>query len=342
MNWPEHGGQPAAMKKLFRMEKEMDVLDFSANLNPLGPPAWLKDSLVEQLTALPSYPDPHYAKSSSYLARYEGIEEEELLLTNGGAEAVFLAAKYFEGKKAAIIHPAFSEYERACRHYHLDVTEILLSPDNDFRLPMNSLIGMLPDIDVLFLCRPNNPTGTAVPKAEIKMLLEEGLKNDTYLIVDEAFVDFVPSQSLTPMLKKHPNLLLLRSLTKMYTIPGLRLGYMMGNRDVIKVVKEEQIPWSVNGLADAAVPGLLEDKEYVAGTLEWLGEQSGVLRSFFMQHDFYMSPTCANFYLLQDKRNPERTESLFAFLFEHGILARHTHNFKGLDGEFLRLAVRSE
>lgn len=341
MNWPEHGGQPDMMKKLLQAE-ELEVLDFSANLNPLGPPEWLQGELEGQWKKLLCYPDPNYSYCTSSLAWMERIYNEEILLTNGGAEAIFLAAKYFEGKRAGIVHPAFSEYERACRHYHLQVKGIMTSPLNDFRLPMNQLLEALPDLDVLFLCRPNNPTGVVIPKAEIKMLLKQGLHDQTFLVIDEAFVDFVPSESLTPMLKEYPNLILLRSLTKMYTIPGLRLGYMLAREAVINEIRSFQVPWSVNALASAIAPRLLRDKSFVTNTVSWLDEQKRTLQTFAENNDFYLSNTSVNFYLLQDNRHLEKTEALFTFLFQHGILARHTYNFKGLEGSHLRLAIRSE
>ncbi|WP_335869896.1 threonine-phosphate decarboxylase CobD [Bacillus sp. 2205SS5-2] len=342
MNWPEHGGQPAQMKKLFHLKKEVEVYDFSANLNPIGPPKWLKEEMEKQWQKLMCYPDPHYSSSRATLARIEDVDEDEILLTNGGAEAIFLVAKYFEGKRAGIVHPVFSEYERACRHYHLDVTDVLVSAEDDFQLPVNKIVELMSDIDVLFLCRPNNPTGMVVPKNEMKILLEQGLISHTYLVVDEAFVDFIPSESLGPLLKNYPNMVLLRSLTKMYTIPGLRLGYIMGGSRIVEVLKKEQIPWSVNAIADAVAPRLLEDKEFLIRTFEWLREQTDVLRTFYEGQDFYMSPTCVNFYLMQDQKNPNQMEELFNFLLRNGILARHTHNFKGLGGRFLRFSIRSE
>jgi threonine-phosphate decarboxylase len=341
MNWPEHGGQPDLMKKLLEAE-DLEVLDFSANLNPLGPPEWLQGELEDQWKKLLCYPDPNYTFSTSALAWMERIDDDGILLTNGGAEAIFLAAKYFEGKSAGIVHPAFSEYERACRHYHLQVTDFITSPVDDFRLPMNQLLKAMPDLDVLFLCRPNNPTGMVIPKTEIKMLLEQGLHDHTFLVIDEAFVDFVTSESLTPLLKEYPNLILLRSLTKMFTIPGLRLGYMMASDVVINEMKSFQVPWSVNALASAIAPLLLRDKHFMGHTVRWLDGQTRNLKDFGEKNDFYLSNTSVNFYLLQDNRNPQKTDTLFSFLFQHGILARHTYNFKGLEGSHLRLAIRSE
>ncbi|CAG9620232.1 threonine-phosphate decarboxylase CobD [Sutcliffiella rhizosphaerae] len=342
MKWPDHGGQPTTMKQLYKMDESMKVLDFSANLNPLGPPQWLKGELELQWDKLLGYPDPHYAASKEELASFIGVTKEQLLLTNGGAEAIFLAAKYFEGKRAAIVHPAFSEYERACQHYHLDVKSFVLTAENYFKLPMESLLHTLRDIDVLFLCRPNNPTGTLIPKAEVKLLLDQGLNSDTYIVVDEAFIDFVPEEELTFLLTSYPNLILLRSLTKMYTIPGLRLGFLLGDKSVVEAMEKAQIPWSVNALADSVAPKLLKDDTFVRTTLKWLKEEIEILHAFYEKYDFYMSPTKVNFYLLQDKREPERTNEIFNFLFKRGVLPRHTHNFKGLQGRYMRFAVRSK
>ncbi|WP_417897986.1 threonine-phosphate decarboxylase CobD [Bacillus haimaensis] len=342
MKWPEHGGQPATMKQLFQLDKEKTILDFSANLNPLGPPEWLKKELNGQYESLTRYPDPSYSRSIASLAYHERVGEGEVLLTNGGAEAIFLAAKYFEGKKALILQPTFVEYARACKHYHIETEDIGLLPQDGFALPFDLVMEKLHEKDVLFLCRPNNPTGTVVPEKQIRALLDEGLKTNTYVVVDEAFVDFVPDLSLSALVASYPNLLLLRSLTKMYTIPGIRLGYMMGNNRLINILKAEQIPWSINAYADAIVPKLLEDKRFVDRTKLWLQEQSQKVRSSIASMGFYVSPSRANFYLLQDSQHPQQTDELFRYLFHHGVLARHTHNFKGLDGNFLRLAIRSE
>lgn len=344
MKWPNHGGQPEALKQLFKMDKDQEIMDFSANLNPLGPPKWLKEQLSSNYDLITRYPDPSYPRSSGYLANYEGVRESELLVTNGGAEAIFLVAKYFEGKRALIVQPTFIEYERACQHYHIEVEDVFLEQENGFELPLSLLQEKLTYTDVIFLCRPNNPTGTVIDKKDIQALLEEGLKAGTSIVVDEAFIDFVtsPKEALTSWLSSYPNLILLRSLTKMYTIPGLRIGYVMASEKVITVLKAEQIPWSVNSLADAIVPKLMEDRTFVEDTKKWLMSQTQFLFESLSSLNFYISRSRVNFYLLQDHQNKNRTEALFHYLFQHGILTRHTYNFKGLEGNFLRIAVRSK
>ena len=245
-----------------------------------------------------------------------------------------MVAKFFEKGKALIVQPTFVEYERACKHYHIEVEDVFYEQTNGFTLPMSVIREKLKEKDVIFLCRPNNPTGTVIAEKDLRLLVTEGKKTGTYVVVDEAFVDFLPAStpSLSTWLASYPNLLLLRSLTKMYTIPGLRIGYLMAHPTIINVLKNEQIPWSINSLVDAVVPKLLEDKSFVEDTKAWLRDQSEYLFEALPTMDFYLSPTQVNFYLLQDKKQPNRTEELFYFLVKHGILPRHTQNFKGLKG----------
>ena len=344
MKWPNHGGKSESIKQLLDININEELLDFSANLNPLGPPSWLKETLTNHYETVTCYPDPSYSKSSAAVANHEEIEQDSILLTNGGAEAIFLVAKFFEKGKALIVQPTFVEYERACKHYHIEVEDVFYEQTNGFALPMSVIREKLKEKDVIFLCRPNNPTGTVIAEKDLQLLLTEGKKTGTYVVVDEAFVDFLPSStpSLSKWLASYPNLILLRSLTKMYTIPGLRIGYLMAHPSIIRVLKNEQLPWSINSLVDAVVPKLLEDKSFVVDTKAWLREQSEYLFEALAPMDFYLSPTHVNFYLLQDKKQPNRTEELFYFLVNHGILPRHTQNFKGLKGEFLRFAIRSK
>ncbi|OIJ13616.1 threonine-phosphate decarboxylase [Anaerobacillus alkalilacustris] len=344
MKWPSHGGQPQAMKKLCNIENDKKILDFSANLNPLGPPTWLKEEIIQNLDSLTCYPDPSYSRSSCCIAGYEGVSNGQILLTNGGAEAIFLAAKLFEGRKAIIVQPTFIEYERACIHYQIVTEDVFLDEKSDFQLPLQQIFEKMKEVDVIFLCRPNNPTGTVVDEESLKQLLNEGRNTGTYIVVDEAFVDFLPFSipSLTRWLASYSNLILLRSLTKMYTIPGLRLGYVLATKEVIEKMREAQMPWSINAFADAVVPRLLEDRTFIEKTHHWLKLQSTYLFDKLTDLDFYCSTSKVNFFLLRDNLNPNRTDQLFHYLFRHGILTRHTHNFKRLEGEYLRIAIRSE
>src|SRR5690554_6581618 len=352
-NWPSHGGRPEQILPHLGLAAHSEVIDFSANLNPLGAPEWLPQRLIESLAGLEAYPDPDYSAACRAIAQHEGLQPAQIRLTNGGAEAIFLAAALLaEGgaSRATIVEPTFCEYARACHHYAIAVASLTLeqtafdeeSFDKDsFALDETGALAAMRDSDALFLCRPNNPTGTLVERELIERLLAEGQRHGSLLIVDEAFVDFVtPDERLTPLLARYDNLLLLRSMTKLYTLPGLRLGYLLGAEAVVQRIAALQLPWSVNALAAALVEPLLADADYRARTLAWLDTERPWLECQLRSLGLRVVPSRANFLLLQDSGSRPMS-TLLEHLARGGILARHTHNFTGLDGAWLRIAVRS-
>lgn len=342
-NWPSHGGRPEQLLPRLGLAAHSEVIDFSANLNPLGAPEWLPQQLFESLSELEAYPDPDYSAARRAIAQHEGLPPAQVRLTNGGAEAIFLAAALLAERGArcvTVVQPTFCEYARACSHYGISVRDLALAGDG-FYLDEARALAAMRDSDALFLCRPNNPTGTLVERELIERMLAEGQRHGSVLVVDEAFVDFVtPDERLTPLLARYDNLLLLRSMTKLYTIPGLRLGYLLGAEAVVARIAALQLPWSVNALAAALVEPLLADMDYHARTLAWLDTERPWLEHELRSLGLRVVPSRANFLLLQDS-GARPMSALLEHLARSGILARHTHNFTGLDGAWLRIAVRT-
>ena len=342
-NWPSHGGRPEQLLPRLGLAAHSEVIDFSANLNPLGAPEWLPQRLINSLSELEVYPDPDYSAACRAIAQHEGLLPAQVRLTNGGAEAIFLAAALLAergARRATIVQPTFCEYARACHHYAIAVTGLALEPAR-FELDEAQALAAMRHGDAVFLCRPNNPTGTLVERELIERMLREGQRHGSLLVVDEAFVDFVaPDERLTPLLARYDNLLLLRSMTKLYTIPGLRLGYLLGAEAVVARIATLQLPWSVNALAAALVEPLLADTDYHARTLAWLDLERPWLEHALRSLGLRVVPSCANFLLLQDSGSRPMS-ALLEHLARGGILARHTHNFTGLDGAWLRIAVRT-
>ena len=342
-NWPSHGGRPEQLLPRLGLAAHSEVIDFSANLNPLGAPEWLPQRLINSLSELEVYPDPDYSAACRAIAQHEGLPPAQVRLTNGGAEAIFLAAALLAERgasRATLVEPTFCEYARACHHYAIDVAALALESTR-FELDETRALAAMRHGDAVFLCRPNNPTGTLVERELIERMLREGQRHGSLLIVDEAFIDFVaPDERLTPLLARYDNLLLLRSMTKLYTIPGLRLGYLLGAEAVIARIAALQLPWSVNALAAALVEPLLADTDYHARTLAWLDLERPWLEHELRSLGLRVVPSCANFLLLQDSGSRPMS-ALLEHLARGGILARHTHNFTGLDGAWLRIAVRT-
>ena len=344
--WPSHGGQTEALLKRFGLPGDHVVDDVSANLNPLGPPEWVSGWLADRLGGLGRYPEPSYATARHAIAAHHGLHPDQVLLTNGGAEAIFLAAAHHAGKRAAVLAPSFGEYARACAAHRLQVTKIPLSAPS-FALDQARLIEHAADADVVFLCRPNNPTGTLIESRVIDALLAATLAHGKLVVVDEAFIDMtLGAEALTALLARYPNLMLLRSMTKFYTLPGLRLGYVLASSAVIEALATHQPPWSVNHLAAELVKPLLDDHAFADRTHAWLAtEQPRMYQALSaLGLDVVQSTTC--FFLVRpgeaQRRRGLDTARLFERLLRGGILARHTHSFSGLEGEWLRLALRDE
>jgi threonine-phosphate decarboxylase len=278
MEWPNHGGQPAAILERLKLPDNQPMLDFSANLNPLGPPDWLKERWQEVLPQIEKYPDPSYIKERRSLAHLISIESHHLLLTNGGAEAIFLAARLVAGKRMLLVHPCFSEYAQAAKHYDISMTDLYLDAEANFSFPTEQVIAQFDKVDAIMVGRPNNPTGTLISREEIRLILEEARKKQVNVIIDEAFIDFLPTSSaLTDLIHHYPNLILLRSLTKMFTIPGLRIGLVLADCSLIKQLSVLQQPWSVNAVAAALAPQMLQDQSFIDKTQKWLGSETKLL-----------------------------------------------------------------
>lgn len=351
--WPLHGGQPAPLLTRFGLADDMPLLDASANLNPLGPPAWLPGWLAARLQggaeALARYPDPDYRDARAAIAAEDGVAPEGVLLTNGGAEAITLAAalhaREHPGTPVAIVEPTFAEYARACAAHGLPVIHLGLEPP-DFRFDPEAMVDALGEARLIFLCRPNNPTGTLVSRARVERLLELTAERGCRVVVDEAFIDFVGSdggqaanEALTPLLSRFEHLILLRSLTKRFTLPGLRLGYLLAARETVCDAGACQPAWSVNGLAAALVAPLLADREFAERTEAWLVTERPRLQTGLAALGLEVMPSRANFFLVRHPGGREATRRLLPALLRRGVLVRHTESFMGLDGGWLRLAL---
>lgn len=342
--WPSHGGQSASLLAHFDLPMDHPLEDFSANLNPFGPPAWVNARVMEELAGLQRYPVPDYAAARRAIADHHQLTPDQVLLTNGGAEAIFLAAALHAGQRAAVITPSFGEYARACRAHRLSVNEIPLAAP-DFRLRLDALLSSLDDIEVLFLCRPNNPTATLIDRDAMQVLLERTAALGCRVVVDEAFIDMAGDTSaevsLTAYLGRYPHLILLHSLTKFFTLPGLRLGYLLADGATINAAAAHQPPWSVNHIAAQLVTPLLADKAFAERTRQWITLERPRMAVALARLGLEVVPSQACFFLIRPGAGHTiNSDELFERLLRRGVLVRHTHNFAGLDGEWLRLALR--
>ncbi|WP_338471474.1 threonine-phosphate decarboxylase CobD [Niallia sp. XMNu-256] len=339
MLWPAHGSNPHYLYDAAGLKQPDRVIDFSANINPFGSPTSVKENWGKLFEGIETYPDPQSTSLKKKLAHFVKIDEKQILIGNGGSEIISLIGRWLAGKKVMIVQPAFSEYERVCAGNGCEVSYFHLT--KDWKVDFDSFKDKLVDIDAVFFCNPNNPTGVFFNKKMIERILGECQKHDCYLIVDEAFYDFVADyQSLVPFLKDYSNLLLIRSMTKMYAIPGLRLGYMMASPALVETLSTFQSHWSVNSMAMKVGELCLAEEEYVHHAIRFMDSQREYLFSFYKKNGFQVTDSKVNFYLLKDLELDDQIP-LFRFLLEKGIVPRHTFNFPGLEGRWLRFAIRT-
>jgi threonine-phosphate decarboxylase len=329
-----HGAHGALAAQMLGAEQG-DLLDFSANINPLGPP---EGAILAAEKALrgeaATYPDPRYPELRAALGGYLGVSLETVLPTNGGAEALFLAARVAVeggGRRAVILDPTFSEYAAAARAAGLKPeSRVARLPERGFRLDFTELDD-LDDVSLVFLCNPNNPTGDLLPREDVMGISERVRAAGAVFLVDEAFADFAPGESVAGEVDE--NLYVARSFTKFFGIPGLRLGCLVTHDP--DLAGAFQPSWPVNVAAAAAGISAAKDSAFAEETvLEVERRRRELFDALEGLEGITPYPGAANFLLFRGPKGlPEHLARL-------GVLVRGCDPFPGLGPGFIRVAVR--
>ncbi|MEK3882274.1 threonine-phosphate decarboxylase CobD [Paenibacillus sp. PL2-23] len=336
-----HGGDLATASERFGLPADA-FLDFSSNMNPLGPPAAVHQALLAYGEELPRYPDPVSRRLRNRLADKHGISMDAILVGNGAAELIDLAVRALKPSKMAIAAPCFGEYEDAAKRAGIPVYAGHLRAAADFVLDERWVEEALErsGADLYMLGSPNNPTGACIEPSLIRRLLESGAT----VVLDEAFLDFVPHVDRMTFVKEaslRGSLFVLRSMTKLYAIPGIRLGYMTGNPQALETMKRLQVPWSVNSLAQAIGCAVLEDEAFMKATWTWLSEESEFVRNGLRRLGCRDYPGNANYVLVRlPEGAPFTSAELQSAMGSRGVLIRDASLFRGLDERYIRVAVK--
>ncbi|PSR17404.1 threonine-phosphate decarboxylase [filamentous cyanobacterium CCP3] len=339
-NRPVHGGNLAWAAAIADCSPD-SLLDFSASINPLGPPASVVQAMTEALKQLRHYPDPGYGELRHALARHHQLSADWVLPGNGAAELLTWAARDLAeaGTDCQLLTPAFGDYGRALAAFDVTVRPWPLSLTG-MDSPDLAASWLEPKATSILINNPHNPTGRLFTLAELEPLLERFAT----VIVDEAFMDFMPPDrqpSLIGHLGRYPNLVVLRSLTKFYTLPGLRIGYALGHPDRLGRWQRWRDPWPVNALAAAAAIAAVGDTAFQRCTWEWLPSARESLFSG-LQAIAGLSPLlgAANYLLVKTTTPaPLLQERL---LRRHQVLIRDCVSFAELGVNYFRVAVRTE
>jgi len=337
----DHGGNIFTVARTLGVPPDQ-VLDFSASINPLGMSSMVRKSLICSLDNLIHYPDTSHKELKQALAKYHALSPAQFTIANGSTELIYNLPAMLPGKKALIISPSFSEYVRALNQHHWAVQHFILTPENNFSIDTDKLEVALADgVDVLFVCNPGNPSGILYPQRVIEKIYSLCLSSGTFLVLDEAFMDFCEESSSKRMIVHSDNAIILRSMTKFFGVPGLRLGYAISNVTLAERLDSMGGPWSVNSLALAAGAAALQDVQHNQATLDFIRQER---RTFFDRlaqfPAFKIYPSNTNYLLVEIKEGITSCE-LKDRLLPHRIMIRDCASFMGLSGQFFRIAVRS-
>ncbi len=351
-----HGGNLRRAQELYGLDT---FIDLSANINSFGPPSGVWQSLQKGMADIVNYPDPDSLALRKTLSKHLGIPLETIMAGNGAGELIFTIIQALKPKKVAIPIPAFSEYERAACSVGAEVSYMPLGPEGWAKLDQLDVLShnssnessveqmwreCLKGCDLLFLCSPHNPTGSLLGKDMFERILRLTKELGCRIIFDESFLDFLPDElrwSARSYLATNEHLIVLYSLTKFYSLPGLRLGAVFAHPSLLAAFEQYRDPWSVNVLAQHAGITALEDLQFPDQVREKLKESRSLFYREFTLCRFAglrLWPTAVNFALLEVINGT--SGELVWHLGGLGIIVRDCSNFRGLPGNFIRIAIK--
>lgn len=327
MNY-EHGGN---------IYNYNEIIDFSANINPLGMPLKVREAVMNSADLWEKYPDPECSELRKMLSETENFPFGNVVIGNGADDLIYRIVHAFKPKKAVICVPTFGEYEKALDEIGCTVDRLFLKEENDFCVTSDILDMLTPNADILFLCSPNNPTGQLIPPELLKKISVKCMENNIIFVCDECFMGFAENgekYSLKQYINQ--NSIILKAFTKLYAMPGLRLGYALcGSENNADKIHHSGQFWSVSVPAQAAGIAAVEERDYVCKAIDYVKKEREYLGCELQKYGIKVFPSAVNYLLFKaEKRLDDR-------LIDKGILIRNCASYRGLCEGFYRIAVRT-
>ncbi len=337
----QHGGDLDTIQEKYGIDRN-ELIDFSGNINPLGISPRVKKELSSHLDLIATYPDIKYTALRRSIAAYTKADMDHIIVGNGSTELISLMIHLLKPKKALIIGPTYSEYEReiflsgGSSHYYR------LQEEVDFKLDISDLLLHLKDeLDLLVLCNPNNPTSTAITREDLRIILDCCKERDIFVMIDETYVEFAEKMdelTAIPLASSYNNILVLRGISKFYAAPGLRLGYgICGNEELLGRIQALKNPWTINILASFAGEVMFQDEAYYMATRELIAkERNRIYKELGSWSSIKVYHPTANFVLFKLLNKEITSSMIFEKLIPQKILIRDASSFPFLNERFLR------
>lgn len=340
----QHGGNLDAVEAQYGIPKE-EIRDFSGNINPLGFPPDTAKALAENIAIVSRYPDRGYRALRRSIAAYTGADPAHIAVGNGSTELISTFIASVAPQKALIVGPAYSEYAHSVALCGGAFDYFPLREEEDFCLhPDRLLAALTPQIQLLVLCNPNNPTGTAVRLEALRQVLAHCKANGIAVMIDETYIEFSVDPAAfcaIPLVGEFDNLFVIRGTSKFFAAPGLRLGYgVCANQKFLENLAQKQDPWSVNSLAAFAGERLFREQAFMAETRDLiLSERVRLLSELHRWPEVKVYPTASNFILLRLLGQNRRADVVTDALIRQKMLLRDCASFPFLDESYLRFCI---
>lgn len=338
-----HGGNIYELARTIG-RKPSEIIDMSSNVNPLGPPPGFFECLTGRLREITTLPEAD-AKSAAlaFTERY-GLMPGRVLAGSGTTQFIYSSPVALGTKKALILGPTYADYADACAMHNTSFEYLFSTEADGFRPDIGRLQKNIAPFDTIFICNPNNPTGALIPAAELEPVC--WAHPDKYFIIDESYMPFVGKAEDASMLSSGlSNVIVLNSMSKVFGIPGLRIGFLVANEKIVENFLRLYLPWSMNSMAQAAVDWLMRDKRgidaFVEQTVDYLEtEKSMFVKAFETTPEIRMFPSRTSFVLAALNRHT--SAEILEELAKDLILIRDCANFNGLSDRFVRFSIRKK
>lgn len=337
-----HGSDLEEIERVYGIHKE-DIISFSANVNPLGVSFRLRETLTNHIDAITTYPDREYTSLRRCIADYVHADPRNIIVGNGSTELISLFIQTTNPRKALIVGPTYSEYEREVsmgggRSHYFSLTEA-----GEFELDTAALTEELShEVDLLILCNPNNPTSSVIKRAQMREILDFCKRKSITVLVDETYVEFTedPDEvTAIPLTEFYNNIIILRGISKFFAAPGLRLGYAIcGNHDLQKEIDRKKNPWSINSLAAIAGEIMFQDEPYIQETRRLIRTQRRhVCRQLDADASYKTFQAHANFVLVKILNDHITSGDVFDAAIRQNLMVRDCSTFPFLSNKYFRL-----
>ncbi len=338
-----HGGN------IYRISKELgcapsEIIDMSSNLNPLDIMPGLIGFLQENLTAITTLPEADSAGAVTAFADSYNIDPELVIAGNGTTQFIYSIPIALGIKKALILGPTYADYADACKMHNVVYSYLIAEESKSFKPDINQIEDNITECDTVFICNPNNPTGALIPASELESLCRS--HPDILFIIDESYMLFVKSREKISMISTGlPNVVVLNSMSKIFKIPGLRIGFLISSKKIIKRLEPFMLPWSVNSIAQAAVLYLMEKRDEVDAFIKKTRDFIEIEREIFISKfenisSIKLFPSTTTFILARLFEN-YKAENICSYMSQYKIFIRDCSNFEGLSDNFIRISLKT-